>query len=82
VLSKSNLQIEAQYYQHYLELALTCLSEKERQAIHLRFLKPHTIAQVANYMKISWEEADRLIDLAVEKMRERLTRAVLNQTGS
>ena len=76
MLSQSNLKIEAHYYQHYMELALACLSEKERQAITLRFLKPHTIAQVANYLKMSWEEADRLIDRAVDKMRDRLNRAV------
>jgi DNA-directed RNA polymerase specialized sigma24 family protein len=82
VLSKSNLKIEAHYYQHYMELALNCLSEKERQAITLRFLNPHTIAQVANYLKMSWDEADRLIDHAVEKMREHLTRSVrLNGFG-
>ena len=80
MLTQSNLQIEAHYYQHYMELALLCLSERERQAINLRFINPHTIAQVANYMKMSWEEADQLIDKAVAKMRERLQRAVDSRT--
>lgn len=70
VLSRCDLRIEAQYYQYYVEKALSRLSETERRAIHLRFLKPRTIAQVATQMKISWEEADLLIDHAIEKMRE------------
>lgn len=70
MLSRCDLRIEAQYYQYYLDKALARLSDIERRAIHLRFLKPRTIADVASQMKMTWEEADFLIDHAIEKMRE------------
>lgn len=70
VLKPCDLRIEVQYYQHFLEKALSRLSDVERRAIQLRFIRPRTIAQVATQMKLSWEEADLLIDTAIEKMRE------------
>lgn len=69
VLSQCDIRIEAPYYLHYLEKALSCLSDMERRAIHLRFIRPRTIAQVASQMKVSWEEADSLIDVSIEKVR-------------
>ena len=69
-MSSSDIKIEAQYYLHYLDKAMVCLSENERRAVHLRFMKPRTIAQVASRMNMTWDEADRLIDTAVSKVRE------------
>lgn len=59
-------------YQHVIEKALKVLDETERRVIFLRFWEPNTIAQVADMIGIAWEEADQLIDCAVQKIQKEI----------
>ena len=59
-------------YQHVIEKALLALTETERQVIFLRFWEPYTIAQIADRIGASWEEADLLIDCAVRKIQREI----------
>lgn len=61
--------VELQNYMQILESELPKLSRQERTAIYLRFWVPCTIAQVATELKVSWEAADAIIDMAVLKLR-------------
>ncbi len=59
-------------YQQVIEKALKALDETERRIIFLRFWEPHTIAQVADRIGVAWEEADQLIDCAVQKIQKEI----------
>lgn len=61
--------VQLQNYMQILESELPKLNRQERTAIYLRFWVPCTIAQVATEMKVSWEAADAIIDMAVLKLR-------------
>ena len=61
--------VELQNYMQILESELPKLNRQERTAIYLRFWVPCTIAQVATELKVSWEAADAIIDMAVLKLR-------------
>lgn len=69
VVEPSDTRVRADQYQHLVELGLARLNEIERRAIFLRFWQPYTIAQVADHMNLTWDEADRLIDRGVAKVR-------------
>ena len=69
VVAPSNLTLPLDRYQHVVEKGLCRLDEIERRAIFLRFWQPFTISQIADLMNLSWDEADRLIDQAVAKIR-------------
>ncbi len=69
VVEPSDIKVAAHEYQPLVERGLQTLSEPERRAIFLRFWHACTIAEVADQMTLSWEDADRLIDCAVAKMR-------------
>ncbi len=81
VTGPCDLKVPAHKYQILAERALKSLSALERRALSLRFLQPHTIAQVADRMKLSWEEADRLIDIAVFKVRAVIRECLNNSDG-
>ena len=74
--SKDEIAVPIDQYQHLVEKGLARLDEIERKAIYLRFWQPYTIAEVADGMNLSWNEADRLIDGAVGKIR-----AVFTENG-
>jgi DNA-directed RNA polymerase specialized sigma24 family protein len=76
VVNRSDLKVPADQYMQLLELGLKDLTATERRAIFLRFWEPSTIAQVADQMHITWDQADRLIDGAVEKIRETFRRHI------
>lgn len=59
-------------YQHVIEKALCALNDLERRVVFLRFWEPYTIAQVADQIEVSWEEADHLIDGAVRKIQREI----------
>lgn len=69
VMNPADIRIPADRYQRFVEQALGELTPRERRAIQLRFWETVTIATVASRMGLSWDEADRLIDYAVAKMR-------------
>ena len=68
--STDECSVEIQNYRQLLEAGLRRLNSNERKAIFLRFWGPYTIAQVATELRMSWEAADKLIDRAVEKLRD------------
>ncbi len=76
VVHQSDLKVPADQYIPLLELGIRGLTPTEKRAIFLRFWEPYTIAQVADQLCISWNQADRLIDGAVEKIRETFRRHV------
>lgn len=51
---------------------LLTLPMRQQLAIQLRFWENCSIAQVAWIMEVSWNEADRLIESAVESLRKKL----------
>ena len=57
-----------------LEEAVACLSEKDRQAIMLRFYESKSLAEVGTILGISEEAAKKRVSRAVEKLRAILTR--------
>ena len=69
VVEPSEVTVGVDQYQHLVEKGLRRLGDEEKRAIYLRFWQPYTIAQVADQMNLSWDEADRLIDQAVAKIR-------------
>jgi RNA polymerase sigma factor (sigma-70 family) len=57
-----------------LEEAVACLSEKDRQAIMLRFYESKSLAEVGTILGISEEAAKKRVSRAVEKLRTLLCR--------
>ncbi|HEV8607582.1 MAG TPA: sigma-70 family RNA polymerase sigma factor [Tepidisphaeraceae bacterium] len=57
-----------------LEEAVACLSEKDRQAIMLRFYESKSLAEVGTILGISEEAAKKRVSRAVEKLRALLCR--------
>mgnify|MGYP002782448148 CR=1 FL=1 len=46
------------------------LTQSERKALCMRYWGPCSIAQIATELRVSWEVADKLIDRAIEKLRD------------
>lgn len=69
VLSPCDEALGAHEYLHVIEKAMKDLNELERRAFFFRFWEPHTIAQVADKLRLEWEEADRLIDRTILKIQ-------------
>ncbi len=57
-----------------LDEAVNCLSEKDRQAIMLRFYEGHSLREVGVSLGISEEAAKKRVTRAVEKMRNHFSR--------
>lgn len=53
--------------------ALTSLSPPAQKAINLRFWENYTIEEIANVLRISWDNADQLIESSLIELRERLS---------
>lgn len=53
-----------------LSHGLQVLTQSERKALYMRYWGPCSIAQVAVELRVSWDEADKLIDGAIEKLRD------------
>ena len=70
VVTDCDIQVPVDQYMNWLELGFKKLNPDQRQAVVLRFWEPFSIAEVADHMRITWDQADRLIDSAVLKIRE------------
>lgn len=75
----SVVAMPADFYQQALEMALRSLNEIERKALFLRFWEPLPIARVADLLGFSWEYTDSLIDRAVTKLRNEMSRLLVER---
>lgn len=82
VTEPCDLKVPAHKYQHLVEQGLRTLSVLERRALYLRYWQPYTIAEIADDMRLSWEEADKLIDRAVAKVRAAMRKGMNMPDGS
>src|SRR6266850_162812 len=57
-----------------LEEAVACLSEKDRQAVMLRFYESKSLAEVGTILGVSEEAAKKRVSRAVEKLRKLFSR--------
>ena len=55
-----------------LYFELWALESQKRQAIQLRFWEQNTIEDIAKILKISWDEADKLIEATICELRQKL----------
>ncbi|OFZ37677.1 MAG: hypothetical protein A2504_07515 [Bdellovibrionales bacterium RIFOXYD12_FULL_39_22] len=55
-----------------LSYALPTLGNDEQRALHLRFWEAMTITEIARALRISWDEADQMIEVAQKKLRHLL----------
>ena len=46
------------------------LKPKQRQAVMLRFWHDCSIFEIAKYLGVTWDEADRLIKAALDKLKQ------------
>ena len=69
LICESSLQLAADQYSQVIERSLCRLSTAERKVIFLRFWEGLPIARIADRLDISWEEADREIDMALHRLR-------------
>lgn len=53
-----------------LKKALSTLSQKVQRLIYLRFWEAMTIEEIANEMRMTWDEADQAITAALANLRE------------
>lgn len=65
-----------------LHILLNQMSWQHRCALHLRFWEDHTIAQIAGLMNMTWQEADKLIEEAIEQLRTTLTTLTTHAAAS
>lgn len=55
--------------------ALSELPPRGQRAINLRFWENYTIEEISSELRISWDEADQLIERSLKNLRERLSKA-------
>lgn len=55
--------------------ALLGLSPQAQRAINLRFWERYTIEEVSEVLRITWDEADNLIERSLKELRAQLTKA-------
>ncbi|MBX3022780.1 MAG: hypothetical protein KF799_13990 [Bdellovibrionales bacterium] len=54
-------------------IALSELSPEAQRALYLRFWENDLIEEIAEDLQITWDEADRLIEMALKQMKMRLS---------
>jgi len=54
---------------HRLNSTLANLEDRQRIALYLRFWESQSIREIAYFLKISWSEADQLIDSTLAELR-------------
>jgi DNA-directed RNA polymerase specialized sigma24 family protein len=69
IASDYDLKMTMYRYRSALERGIKQLTELERSVIVQRFIRDKTIAQVAEWVGVSWNGADALIDRSVAKLR-------------
>jgi len=55
--------------------ALTELSPQGQRAINLRFWENYTIEEISEDLRMSWDDADELIEQCLKQLRARLLEA-------
>lgn len=58
-----------------LLVALTELSPQGQRAINLRFWENYTIEEISDDLRMTWDEADELIEQSLKQLRIRLLKA-------
>jgi RNA polymerase sigma factor (sigma-70 family) len=71
-----------QEFQPFLNDALAALSEKDRETIILRFYRSLSVREIAATLGIATDAAQKRLDRATERLREKLTRRGVTTTGS
>lgn len=71
-----------QEIQPFLNDALAALSEKDREAIILRFYRSLSVREIAASLGIATDAAQKRLDRATERLREKLTRRGVTTAGS
>lgn len=70
VLSSNKTVTKCSKLESQLLKSLQALTEKERSAIFLRFWVPCSIQEIARNMRMSWSQADLLLESTLKKLRE------------
>ena len=60
--------------------ALSILPPQAQRAIYLRFWENYTIEEISKHMRISWDQANRLIETSLRQLKSYLTSSVLTST--
>lgn len=55
--------------------ALSALSPQGQRAINLRFWENYTIEEISESLRITWDQADELIEQSLKELRMRLTKS-------
>jgi DNA-directed RNA polymerase specialized sigma24 family protein len=63
-----------QFQNGALFVAVSGLSAAAQRAIYLRFWENYEIEEIANELRISWDQADRLIENALKILRLQLSK--------
>jgi RNA polymerase sigma factor (sigma-70 family) len=71
-----------QVIQPVLDDALTALSDKDREALLLRFYRALSVQEVAATLGIATAAAQKRIDRATERLRDKLTRRGVQTSGT
>jgi RNA polymerase sigma factor (sigma-70 family) len=71
-----------QEIQPFLNDALAALSEKDRETIILRFYRSLSVKEIAASLGIANDAAQKRLDRATERLREKLTRRGVTTAGS
>lgn len=62
-----------------LKVLLPKLPRKARIAIQLRFWENMTIEEISNFLRLSWDQADQLIENSIKALREKMEEPSRNQ---
>jgi RNA polymerase sigma factor (sigma-70 family) len=80
--SQSHPDTSWQEIQPVLDDALNSLSENDREAILLRFYRSLSVKEIAATLGIATDAAQKRLDRATERLREKLTRRGVTTAGS
>lgn len=59
-----------------IHIHLLQLSWKQQVAIQMRFWEECTIFQIASHLRVSWDEADDLIETSLKKLKDRVMQSM------
>lgn len=65
-----------------LHEAMSCLSEKQRAVIQMRFWENMTINEISRRIGLPWKSTDSLIDSAVNHLRVRILNPALAEENN
>lgn len=64
---------EAHANQFKLEKALQTLSERQREAIHLRYYENYSIAQIASMMEMNYQSVQNLLQRGIKSLAQQIS---------